>query len=81
MAKWTLCAPGDQQRCATPRLILKFDDAEMGDMLFDDEDEAHHRWEALCGPSGNWNGYLFEIAARKAAPAHGTTPAAVESES
>lgn len=54
----TLCAPGDHQE---PLFILRFDDPDQREMLFADEAEARAIWEALCGPGGTWNGYLFGL--------------------
>lgn len=53
-----LCAPGDRQ---IPLFLIRFDDIEMGDMVFDDETTARAKWRELCGPGGMWNGYLFGL--------------------
>jgi hypothetical protein len=59
----SICAPGDEQQ--NPRWILRFADNDIRDMHFDNEDEAHARWQFHCGPSGNWNGRLYQTAFRR----------------
>jgi hypothetical protein len=43
------------------RWIILFEDAEMGMMVFDNEDEAHARYESL---SITWNCHLMETCLR-----------------
>lgn len=63
-----ICAPGDMQD--SPRWILRFADNDLSDMHFDNADEAHARWQFHCGPSGSWNGWLFETAKMRAPIPH-----------
>lgn len=62
MSSFKWCAPGGS---LASRFILKFEDAEVGDMYFDEYDEAVAQWDRYCGDSGNWNGYLFGVVARQ----------------
>ena len=59
MGQFEWCHPGDDQR---RRWLLVFDDADRGNCVFYDEDEAH---EAFARADTNWNCHLFESAARK----------------
>lgn len=63
----TLCAPGDNRQ---PHWILRFCDNDVRDMHFTDEDEAHARWQFHCGPSGNLNGTLYQVAAQRKPMSH-----------
>lgn len=65
VAPYALCAPGDEQK---PLFLLRFNDADLREMIFDNEAEARTRWGELCGPSGTWSGWLFGLLPATTAP-------------
>lgn len=59
------CQPMDCGKHTSRKFIVRFDDAERGEAVFDDEAEARAFWEKA---NQNWNCYLFGALPLPAAP-------------
>lgn len=66
-AQW--CQPSDQSQ---RQFLLRFEDADVGDLVYDDEDQARTDW---IRATENWNCYLF--GALEIVPAPSSSPSSI----
>lgn len=59
----TWCQPMNCGKHMPRKFIVRFEDADMRDAIFDDEEEAYRYFEAV---NWNWNCYLFGAMPRRA---------------